>query len=145
MDYLPHKNDNNKCDCYIKSKELFPKKIRDNMINDCFPLYDMKQSGINILDFSQSDYIHYNQKNIETYYLTKDFNLIKYGGEFKYEQINYLQKIKDNIHYYLNLSENNTPPVFYMFCNKNNIVFDIFLHFAVDIHPRINTWDSNRI
>ena len=138
---------NEKCDCIndtTKSCDIFSN--RNQLINDCIPLINLKDGKINIIDW-QYGYIYYNSTNTEIYSLNKDFSLNKYDGKnpeyintspnllkdlldkniiiSETEQINKTTSaISSKIQSGINLIE---IPVYYLYTNNNNEIFNIFI------------------
>ena len=95
-----------------ESKDYYINELnRKEHFIECLPLYDMKYSKINILDFSKQYYIHYDKDNCETYYLTTQFNLNKHE-EIPYNPINSLFFIKENIYNNFKITEQIDIPIF---------------------------------
>jgi hypothetical protein len=60
---------------------------RQQFINDCVPIYDMVNSGVNILNFSKTNYIYFNVDNLLTYYIDNNFYLQEYGKKMANTQL----------------------------------------------------------
>ena len=134
-------NESKSCD-----EEKFPN--RNTFITDCIPLINLKDGNKNILDWRRDNgYIYFNPNNRENYYLDTNFNLTRYDGEIKFDQhsLDLLKELYSKLNYDIvistnsNLSENNSQsassnqsdrikiPIYYLYCNKNNEIFNIFI------------------
>jgi len=105
-------------------------ETRNNFINECLPLYDLKMSKINILDFDKKSYIYFDSSNdiANTYFINNKLQLEKYDDSSipKYENFNYIVEFQNKLNYEINIDHINIP-IYYLFINDNNQLFDIFI------------------
>lgn len=105
------------------------KITRQDYYKECLPLLNMRDSEYNILSHDKSGYIHYHESNTINLVLTKDFTLVEMVGELpKYEGYNraHIYDIIDNT---INVGGIDVP-IYYMFCNRNGVIFDIYINYV---------------
>ena len=117
---------NEKCDCIndeIKSCDTFSN--RNQFINDCINLINLKDGKINILDWDSNrdsptnGYIYFSPSNTEIYYPNKDFSLTKYNGVIpNYQHSPNLLKELNSL-----LNKNIIPPLTRLLCREHVLFF----------------------
>lgn len=154
---------NEKCDCIndeTKSCDSFDN--RQQFINDCINLINLKDGKINILDWDSPThgYIYYNPSNTEIYYPNKDFSLNKYNGENPdyqhspnllkelYSLLNKNIILESSQPVSISASAQSTQstqsdeffeiPVYYLYCNNNNEIFNIFIIKSIMMYGNFN-------
>lgn len=67
---------------------------RQNFINQCVPLLNVKNSGVNILNWDQTGYLWYDRTNNETYTINKNFTISPsdfFVLQYKQKNISFLE------------------------------------------------------
>jgi hypothetical protein len=166
---LAIKNEAN-CDCINnKTKSCDSFDNRQQFINECINLINLKDGKINILDWESPThgYIYYNPSNTEIYYPNKDFSLNKYNGEKPDYQHspNLLKELNSLLNKNIIIESTQSSsaqssstqsssaqsssaqssstqsleiPVYYLYCNKNNEIFNIFIIKSIMMYGNFN-------
>ena len=169
--------DNPDCNCINDEtktcdKEKFPN--RQIFSIDCIPLINLKDGNKNILDWRRDNgYIYFNPNNEENYNLDTNFNLTRYDGKITLSppSVELLNSLYSKLNYDIVISTSSSAlesssalassssasikiPVYYLYCNKNNEIFNIFITQCIIIYGdfkifgdlfRINTNDNTFI
>jgi hypothetical protein len=100
---------------------------RNQFINKCIPFENIIQSKINILNHDQTSYLYYDDTNTETHYLDKDFKLKKKNSRNIPQNINLnIDWFAKYMNFYIKVNSDYYIPIYYMFINKNNSIFNLF-------------------
>jgi len=118
-------------------------KSRNEFIKMCLPFYDIKKSGINILNFTKTNYIYFASKEAPTYFINNNLQLELYTGEdITYVPKNLINEFKGKLNN--NIIVNGIEiPLYYLFVNNNNQIFNLFiLNFIISFNKNLGVLKS---
>ncbi len=125
------------------------KCTRKYFVSECVPLTNVINARINILNWEKNNYMWYDGDESPTFTINKNFELEAYEGEKIYRK-----SIKINDYLISNLHKNIVinmsrfsfeVPIYYMFVNKNNNIFDIYINFFLHKNPEYKNNDDKKI
>lgn len=112
--------------CIQEEKCDFNSRIDFN--NNCLPFLNIQNSNINILNWNYTNYIYFDINNQLNYYFDYKFKLNKYLGTLPSENTTYNIKNFDSlINFNFKLNNTINVPIYYLYVNKNNNIFDLFI------------------
>ena len=127
------------CNICVKTNEC-QYNTRLEFIDNCLPFLNLPNSKINIINWLNNNYIYYEQNN-KTYKFTNDFKLNLYTEllpKFSdYKLSNFEEDLKNNVIFEVDNGE--YSPIYYLFINKNNCVFNLFITTYLTIFPEKKT------
>ena len=117
------KNDDKCNQCILENNNC---DTRNEIISNCIPLIYLSGSNINILNYDKLEYIYYNNDQLETYFIDKDFKFNKYEGSKILHKENQIKELLNYLDKSINLPKLNNIPLYYLFINTDNI-FNLFI------------------
>jgi hypothetical protein len=115
--------------------------IRSEFLTDCIPLMNLKNNKYNILNWTNDKYMYYDPNNNENLVFNIpsdlntntntniDFSLNLYKGRLpNFIQDDVIKELEKHCCKNLSIKETDISiPVYYLFTNKNNAIFNIFI------------------